>query len=189
MPDEAVQLGEQYALGTPLSTYKAHYSRAGMRFFYSQVAFMVLALIFLTTTLVATFVYHQHNITWILFVMIMLNSLNILNITRRKDKTLPVVSPFERNVRVYVYSGGLIYIRKVQPVVVRWGQVQQVRYIRPSGPMGRQASVTIVYKSNDATKRVGVGNILTNEELDALGTQVERLWMVARSGMQNLTNS
>ena len=178
---EALQLDEIYHLGTPIATFKPHYSRSGVAFFYSQVLFLVFALAILLTALILYFSNHTHNVIWLFFLIIVLNSFNILNITRRKNKDQPIISPFEQNRRIYVYQDGLISIRNKQPVVVRWEQVQQVHYIRPKSLYGRTATITIVYSDRGATKRIGIANILPNADMDALGTLLEQMYTARKA--------
>jgi len=176
LPDEAFQLGEAHHLGTPIAAYRAHYSRSGAAFLFTQVLFLVFSLGVLVAALLIFFVYHTHNTLWLFYLIIALSSFNFIAIARRKNKDQPVVSPFERKVRIYVYKAGLIYIRNTRPIVIRWEQVRQVRYIRPKVQYGRTASVSVIYTDRGVTKRVGVGNILTNDELDALGTLFEQTY-------------
>lgn len=175
MPDEAFQLGQTYHLGTPMAAFRPKYSRSGAAFFYSQVLFLVFALAILLAALIFYFSNHTHNVIWLFFLIIVLNSFNILNVTRRKNKGQPIISPFEQNRRIYVYQDGLISIRSKQPIVVRWEQVRQVRYNRPKSLYGRTATITVVYADRGMIKRLGIGNILTNAEMDRLGTLLEQL--------------
>ena len=184
MPDEAFQLGQTYHLGTPIATFKPQYSRSGAAFFYSQVLFLVFALAILLAALILYFSNHTHNVIWLFFLIIVLNSFNILNVTRRKNKGQPIISPFEQNRRIYVYQYGLISIRSKQPVVVRWEQVQQVRYIRPKSLYGRTATITVVYSDRGATKRLSIGNILTNAEMDSLGTLLEQMYAARKANIE-----
>ena len=175
LSNEALQLGETYHLGTPIAAFKAHYSRSGSAFFYSQVLFLAFALAILLVALILYFDNHTHNVIWLFFLILVLNSYNILNITRRKNKDQPVISPFEQHRRIYVYQDGFISIRSRQPVVVRWEQVQQVRYIRPKSLYGRAATITVVYADRGTIKRLGIGNILTNADMERLGTLLEQM--------------
>lgn len=172
-----MQLSEMHHLGSPLAAYRAHYSRSGAAFFFTQVVFLLFSLAVLLAALLIFFIYHTRDVYWLFYLIIALNSFNLLTITRRKNKDQPIVSPFERNARIYVYQDGLIYIRSTHPVVVRWEQVRQVRYIRPKSQYGRTAAVTVVYTARGTTKRLGIGNILTNAELDALGMLLEEMYI------------
>ena len=184
IPDEAFQLGELHHLGTPVATFKAHYTRSGTAYFYSQVAFLIFALAILLAAFIIFFIYRTHNVLWLFFLIIMLNSFNILNITRRKNKDQPMISPFQRHARIYVYQDGLISLRNKRPVVVRWEQVRQVRYIRPKSQYGRMATVTVVYVDRGATKRLGIASILAIAELDNLGILLEQMYTARKAGMQ-----
>lgn len=176
IPDEALRLGKIHHLGTPLAAFKAPYSRSGAAFFYSQVLFLIFALAILLAAIILYFGSHTHNVIWLFFLILVLNSFNILNVTRRKNKDQPILSPFEQHRRIYVYQDGVISIRDKQPVVVRWEQVQQVRYIRPKSLYGRTATITVVYSDRGTTKRVGIANILTNADMDSLGTLLEQMY-------------
>lgn len=184
IPDEALQLGEAHHLGAPVAAFKAPYSRSGAAYFYSQVVYMILALIMLFAAIFYSFGYHMHNALWLFYIIVALNSFNILTITRRKNKDQPIISPFERHRRIYVYQGGFISLRTMQPVVVRWEQVQQVRYIRPKSLYGRTATLTIVYSDRGTTKRVGIANTLTNADMDSLGTLLKQMYAAWKADMK-----
>ena len=184
MPDEAFHLGKTYTLGTPVAAFKPHYSRSGAAFFYSQVLFLVFALAILLAAIILYLGDHTHNVLWLFFLILVLNSFNILNVTRRKNKDQPVLSPFEQHRRIYVYHDGLISIRSTHPVVVRWEQVRQVRYIRSKSLYGRTATITVVYSDRGATKRLGIGNILTNADMESLGTLLEQMYAARKANME-----
>lgn len=181
---ESLRLGETYHLGMLIATFKPHYSRSGAAFFYSQVLFLVFALAILITAFILYFSNYTHNVIWLFFLIIVLNSFNILNVTRRKNKGQPIISPFEQHRRIYVYQNGLISIRSKQPVVMRWEQVRQVRYIRPKTLYGRTATITIVYSDRGATKRIGIANVLTNADMDSLGTLLEQMYATWKANME-----
>ena len=184
LSNEGLRLGETYHLGTPIATFRPHYSRSGTAFFYSQVLFLVFALAILLAAIIIYLGDHTHNVLWLFFLILVLNSFNILNITRRKNKDQPIISPFEQHRRIYVYQDGIISIRSTQPVVVRWEQVRQVRYIRPRSLYGRMATITVVYSDRGTIKRLGIGNILPNADMDSLGTLLEQMYTARKANRE-----
>ena len=148
IPEEAYQLGETYHLGTPLAVYRTHYTRASILFFWSQVALALLAVLVALGFLLALEVFHAHVANLFLPVLLVFFTLNLTSTSRAvRNKGQTSYAPFTSKLRVYVYEDGLIRLRTIQPVVIRWDEIRRVRcyiYADTKNARGFQPSVTVV---------------------------------------------
>ncbi|GAC1551892.1 MAG: hypothetical protein NVS2B2_02030 [Ktedonobacteraceae bacterium] len=149
LPEEAYQLGKTYQLGTPMAVYRTHYTQASILFFWSQVALALLAVVVAFSFLLAFEVFHAHVANLFLPVLLVFFALNITNTSRAvRSKGQASYVPFTRNLRVYVYTDGLIRVRTTRPEVIHWNEIRRVRCHTYSATKnttrGFQPSVTIV---------------------------------------------
>ena len=174
--EEAYQLGDTYQLGMPITVYHTHYTQASRLFFWSQIAFALLAVLVAIGFLIALEVFHAHVANLFLPVLLIFFMLNITSTSRTvRRKTQTSYVPFTRNLRVYVYEDGLIRIRTNKPEVVRWNEIRRVKcygFSDTKDARGIQPSVTIIRNKG---KSLVFGANITDVTL--LGKTIEQAYI------------
>lgn len=128
IPAEAYQLAVVNQLGTPIAAYKINYSREDRLFllrFFATLFVFVLVIALLIYFYLYNFSGHKHVFSsWPTLLIILLNLILISFQRFGRLRKGPPINFFIKDLRIYTYTEGLLYIRKRKTDVIRWNEIR-----------------------------------------------------------------